>query len=145
MIVGAATDAETDIGPLIDAAAVKRYEAYLADAEAKGRTVVFAGEIGESFDAEAGHYVRPALVTDSEQGDRLVQEEQFLPILPIVTYDSLEEAVQWCNDSNLLLTGSVWGSDLRAAQEIAAKLQSPVRFVNRHHFSHIGVANIPFG
>ncbi|MFD5655863.1 aldehyde dehydrogenase family protein [Streptomyces hirsutus] len=89
-----------------------------------------------------GYFVRPAVVTGLGGEARLVTEEQFGPLLPILPYDEVDEAVTAANATDYGLGASVWGPDTDAAREVAARVRSGTRWVNQHGPAEL---DVPFG
>jgi acyl-CoA reductase-like NAD-dependent aldehyde dehydrogenase len=81
-------------------------------------------------------------VRDVTDGDRIVDEEQFGPILPVIKYSDPEDALKRANNSPYGLGGSVWGKDTQRAAGLAARLESGTAWVNKHLDL---VPGIPFG
>ena len=81
-------------------------------------------------------------MTDVPEDSRLVQEEQFGPIVPIMKFSSLDDALKRANDTRYGLSGSVWTSDVTRGAEIAAKLEVGTAWVNQHRATS---AFVPFG
>jgi acyl-CoA reductase-like NAD-dependent aldehyde dehydrogenase len=89
-----------------------------------------------------GYFYPPTLVTDISDGARLVDEEQFGPILPIVKYSDVNDAIARANKSCFGLGGSVWSGDIEMAKQLAMKLESGTAWVNTHSTIQ---PNAPFG
>lgn len=87
--IGDPRDPDTVVGPLIDAAAVQDYVNALEGAKAAGATVVYGGQVMD----RPGLYVEPAIVTGVKPDFEIAQEETFAPIVSILTYDTLDEAI----------------------------------------------------
>lgn len=135
-IVGNGLDEATTVGPLQNRQQFERVKDLLADARAEGK-VIAGGEVGSD-----GYFIHPTLVTDLPDSARLVREEQFGPVLPILRYDDLEDAIRRANDSEFGLGASVWTSDTARGYEVAARLEAGTVWVN----NHIDVRpDIPFG
>ena len=81
-------------------------------------------------------------MTDIDENSRLVLEEQFGPIVPILKYSDVEDAIYRANDTPYGLSGSVWSSDLERAIEIAKRLRVGTAWVNQHRATS---AFVPFG
>jgi acyl-CoA reductase-like NAD-dependent aldehyde dehydrogenase len=79
-----------------------------------------------------GFWFQPTIFANAERGVRLVDEEQFGPALPVLRYESLDEAVASANDTMFGLCGSVWGDDLDHAAVVAERLECGVTYVNSH-------------
>jgi acyl-CoA reductase-like NAD-dependent aldehyde dehydrogenase len=84
----------------------------------------------------------PTLVTDIAEDSRLVREEQFGPIVPILKYSDLDDAVRRANDTRYGLSGSVWTSNPQRGREVAKRLEVGTAWVNQHRASS---AHVPFG
>jgi succinate-semialdehyde dehydrogenase/glutarate-semialdehyde dehydrogenase len=74
----------------------------------------------------------------------IMREETFGPVLGVMPYKTIEEAIRLANDSDLGLTASVWTKNLRLGRQIASQLQAGVVTVNNHLVSH-GIPNLPWG
>jgi acyl-CoA reductase-like NAD-dependent aldehyde dehydrogenase len=108
------------------------------DAKKQGGKVLCGGEIPD----EPGYFMPYTLVADVKDGMRIVDEEQFGPLLPIIKYSELEDAIKSANSLETGLGGSVWSSDLERAAEVASRLECGTAWVNGHG----GIApNVPFG
>ena len=92
--------------------------------------------------AGGGYFYPPTIVADVTDGDRLVDEEQFGPVLPVIPYGDVEDVLRRANASSMGLGGSVWGPDTAQAQALAARLESGVAWVNCHAQIQ---PNTPFG
>lgn len=135
--VGAGDQPDTLIGPLSNAMQFEKVCAIVEDARAKGARIVTGGApLGQ------GYLYPLTLIADASLGMRVVDEEQFGPVLPVIVYDDLEQAVAAANGLDLGLGASVWGDDPEEAALIAKRLVAGTRWVNRH-----GVLNptVPMG
>ncbi len=90
-----------------------------------------------------GYFFEPTILTGVTDGDRIVDEEQFGPILPVIGYSDIEDVLWRANNSMYGLGGSVWGVDTDRARVVAAQLESGQASVN-HHTRGI-LPNLPFG
>lgn len=133
-VVGEGDRPGTQMGPLQNAAQYEKVKAYLADAHASG--TVIAG--GEALD-RPGYFIAPTIVRDIAPDARVVREEQFGPILPVLAYDRLETALAQINDSDYGLGGTVWGADTERAAAIAARIESGTVWVNQHLAMEAGI------
>jgi acyl-CoA reductase-like NAD-dependent aldehyde dehydrogenase len=86
--------------------------------------------------------VAPAVVTGLSESDRLVAEEQFGPVFPVLPFSDVDDAVARANQTRFGLAGSVWSRDVERATAIAARLEVGTAWVNQHR---ITMANVPFG
>lgn len=89
-----------------------------------------------------GYFIEPTVVADIREGTRLVDEEPFGPILPIISFKTVEEVVERANNSSFGLGGSIWTSDLDRGATLAAQLEAGFTWVNHH----VGTTrDLPFG
>ncbi|MCX8111747.1 MAG: aldehyde dehydrogenase family protein [Bacteroidia bacterium] len=106
---------ETLLGPLIDRAAVQLMQEALNEAKAAGGKLLFGGEVLSGTGYESGCYVRPAIIT-AENHWPVVQRETFAPILYLLRYKSLEEAIAMQNGVPQGLSSSIFTNNLREAE-----------------------------
>ncbi len=92
--------------------------------------------------AGKGYFIPPTLVTDVDAHSRIVQEEQFGPILPILPFKDLDEVIQLVNEPQEGLGGSVWSSDIEQAQAISSRFECGSTWINFHGEVH---PSAPFG
>ena len=125
-VVGDGMEEQTQFGPIQNKAQFEKVKGYLADAHARGK--VIAG--GAVLD-RPGYFIPPTIVRDIPDDARLVREEQFGPVLPVMRYSDLEDAIARANDSEFGLCGSVWGRDGARAQAVARRMNSGTVWVNK--------------
>ncbi len=133
-VVGDGLDPATTMGPLQNAAQFKKALGYLEDARESG--TILAG--GSALD-RPGYFVRPTIVRDIPDSARLVREEQFCPVLPVLSYDDLDDAIARANATEYGLGGTVWGRDLDRAFRVAARIESGTVWVNQHMSFNLNV------
>ena len=121
----------TTIGPLQNAAQFEKVKNLLEDARATG--TVIAG--GAPLD-RPGYFIPPTIVRDLDEDARLVREEQFGPVLPVLKYDDIDDVIARANRSEYGLGGTVWGADLARATEVAMRIDSGTVWVNQHMAIH---------
>ncbi|GAA4213910.1 aldehyde dehydrogenase family protein [Actinocatenispora rupis] len=126
--VGAGSDPGTRLGPLTTAPQYRRVAGLVAAALSGGARAA-AG--GGPLDRD-GYFHAPTILTGVADTDRIVTEEQFGPALPVLTYDSVDEAVARANATPYGLCGSVWGVDVDRAVAVAERLQVGTAWVNSH-------------
>ena len=126
-VVGDGLDQGTQIGPVQNAAQHAKLLAYLAEAGEQGRIV--AG--GAPLD-RPGYFIAPTIVRDLPGDARLVVEEQFGPVLPVLAYDALDEAITAINASEYGLGGTIWTSNPVRGEAVAIQIDSGTVWVNRH-------------
>ncbi len=128
LTVGDPFDEDTLVGPLVNAAAYERMQASLASAEeAGGRVVAGGGRVDVA--GPDSYYVRPALVTMPGQAD-VVREETFAPLLYVMAYDDLDEAIALHNDVPQGLSSSIFTLDQREAETFMSAAGSDCGIVN---------------
>lgn len=137
-VVGDGLDAEVTFGPVQNLEQLELVDALVADARANGARVLCGGARLE----RPGFFYPPTLVADVTDGQHLVDEEQFGPVLPLIAYRDVEEVLRRANAGEMGLGGSVWGPDIDQAQALAARLESGVAWVNCHAQIQ---PNTPFG
>ena len=108
------------------------------DARAHGGKVLLGGNPSNG----PGHFYPLTLISNVDNGVRVVDEEQFGPVLPIIRYSDVEEAIARANASEFGLGGSVWSSDIEAAKKIAKRLECGSVWINKHGAIQ---PNAPFG
>lgn len=91
-----------------------------------------------------GNYVKPVVLWQVKHDMRVMREETFGPLLPVMAFDDEEQAVQLANDSNLGLNASIWSSDIAKAERVAARLQTGNWVIN-DVLKNIGHPGLPFG
>lgn len=131
--VGAPTDEGALMGPLISAAQRGRCERYVALATENGATVAFGGKRPDGFDR--GHYFEPTVLDLPDNSNPAARQEIFGPVIGIIGYRDLDDAVRIANDSDYGLSGQVYGADVAAATAVARRLRTGAVSVNAGLFS----------
>lgn len=146
--VGDGSDPASRLGPVNNRPQFERVLELLDDAVSNGATA-----LNERVPYERGYFVAPTIVVGATDEMRLVDEEQFGPVLPVLPYDDVDEAVARANGGRFGLSGSVWGRDRQRAADVAAQLDcgtvwvnshlafSPDQPISGHKWSGIGVEN----
>jgi acyl-CoA reductase-like NAD-dependent aldehyde dehydrogenase len=124
-VIGNGLDPKTEFGPLQNKKQFEKVKGFIADARRDG-TILAGGEAVEG----PGFFVRPTIVRDIADDASLVREEQFGPVLPVLRYTDLADAIRRVNDSEYGLGGSVWSSDRARAYEVATQIDSGTVWVN---------------
>ncbi|MBU3862682.1 aldehyde dehydrogenase family protein [Streptomyces sp. 4503] len=153
VVVGPGLDPGSQLGPVGNAPQLERVERCTAQALADGARAVAGGHRLEG----PGYFFAPTILADVPPGSPVVTEEQFGPVLPVLPYGRLDEAVEAANDTGFGLGGSVWGTDLDRAEAVAGRLECGTAWVNHHaelslaqpfagiKDSGVGVAGGPWG
>lgn len=127
-VVGDGLKPETQLGPLQNAAQLDVVINLAEDARAKGARVLAGGYRLPGN----GYFYAPTILADVTNGMRVVDEEQFGPILPVIKYRHLDEAIALANDNPNGLGGSVWSSNPGQAAQVALRLECGSAWVNEH-------------
>jgi acyl-CoA reductase-like NAD-dependent aldehyde dehydrogenase len=136
--IGPGSDESVGMGPIQNRTQFERVKGILEDTRRIGARIVAGGDLPEG----PGYFMTPTIVADIQEGTRLVDEEPFGPILPILKYADIDDAVRRANDTRYGLSGSVWTNDLERGAEVAARLEVGTAWVNQHR---IPDATVPFG
>ncbi len=132
--VGNPMDKEIDMGPLAVSSQIGIVEDHIRDALEKGARIL-AG--GKRVNGRGGYFFQPTVLSDVNHTMKVMTEETFGPVLPIMTFSEQEEAVHLANDSVYGLTASVWTRNKKKASLIAQKLDVGTVTVNDHMFSFV--------
>jgi acyl-CoA reductase-like NAD-dependent aldehyde dehydrogenase len=136
--VGDGLDAATQFGPIQNRMQYDRVIGILEDTKRRGGRILAGGEISKG----PGYFFPPTIVADVEDSSRLVREEQFGPIVAVLKFSDVDDAVRRANDTRYGLSGSVWSRDTARAAKIAARLEVGTAWVNQHRTTS---ATVPFG
>jgi acyl-CoA reductase-like NAD-dependent aldehyde dehydrogenase len=136
-VIGDGLEQGTQYGPLQNKMQYDRVLELIEDSRAHGN--IIAG--GETPD-RPGYFIRPTIVRDITDGTRLVDEEQFGPVLPVIRFFDSEDALARANASPWGLGGSIWSADLDRAYDLAGRMEAGTVWINKHADL---APNIPFG
>ncbi|WP_395694027.1 aldehyde dehydrogenase [Nocardioides sp.] len=131
MQVGDPLDPATEIGPMVAQRQQERVEKYIALGQEEGARVVVGGN-GMPDGLSSGWYVRPTVFADVDNGMRIAQEEIFGPVLSVIPYDDVEDAIRIANDSDYGLAGTVWTGDAESGLEVARRVRAGTYGVNTY-------------
>ena len=136
-VIGNGLEQGTKLGPLNNKMQFDKVKELIEEAKSDGN-VIAGGEVPD----QPGYFIRPTIVRDIEEGSRLVDEEQFGPVLPVMKFSDENDAVERANATQWGLGGSVWSSDLGRAYALAEKMEAGTIWINKH--SELD-PTIPFG
>jgi acyl-CoA reductase-like NAD-dependent aldehyde dehydrogenase len=126
-VVGDGLDAATQMGPLQNKTQFEKVQGFLDDARQRGKIIA-----GGNVLPRDGYFIAPTIVRDIPDDARLVQEEQFGPVLPVLKYSSLDDAIARANGTEYGLGATVWGNDSKRAYAVAQRIASGTVWVNKH-------------
>jgi len=151
--VGDGTDPDSKLGPINNEPQFERVKELVADALSQGAR---AASGGHAMD-RPGYFFEPTILAGLSDGTRIVDEEQFGPALPVISYRDEGDAIDRANATHFGLSGSVWSADPDRAAAVAAQLECGTAWVNTHlalspqqpfggfKWSGVGVENGPWG
>lgn len=131
MSVGDPADPATEIGPMVAQRQQERVEKYIALGQEEGARLVVGGN-GMPDGLSTGWYVRPTVFADVDNRMRIAQEEIFGPVLSVIAYDDVDDAVRIANDSDYGLAGTVWTADQEAGLDVARRVRAGTYGVNTY-------------
>jgi aldehyde dehydrogenase (NAD+) len=140
--LGDPLDPATDVGPVISKTQQERILVFLEGAKAEGATVALGGGAPTGPEFETGNWIQPTIFTDVTNDMTIAREEVFGPVLAVLSYDSIAEAIKIANDTNYGLSAGVWGRDEERALDVARQLDAGMVYVNDWHVIN---PNYPFG
>ncbi|MEE9155204.1 MAG: aldehyde dehydrogenase family protein [Gemmatimonadota bacterium] len=133
----------TDVGPLINQAALEKVQAYMSVARDEGVEVACGGQRASGSGLDDGFFFEPTVLIGVKPGMRVEQEEIFGPVLSVIVFSDLEEAVRVNNDVEFGLSSAIYTSDVRSAFSAISDLDNGITYVNA---PTIGAeAHLPFG
>lgn len=136
-VIGDGLQQGTQLGPLQNKMQYDKVRDLIEEARGEGK-IIAGGVIPD----QPGYFIRPTIVRDITDGTRLVDEEQFGPVLPVIKFADAEDALARANNTPYGLGGSIWSSDLDRAYALAERMESGTVWINKH--SELA-PNIPFG
>lgn len=136
--VGDGAAADSQLGPVQNAVQFERLKTLLADVRNNDQKILLGGEVPQG----KGYFFPLTIVDNPPEDSRIVVEEPFGPILPLLKYRTVDEAIERANASEYGLGGSVWGKDLAQAEAVAQRLQTGKVWINE---IHVLTPYTPFG
>jgi succinate-semialdehyde dehydrogenase/glutarate-semialdehyde dehydrogenase len=139
--VGNGSDPRTDIGPLIHTQQLRNVEAHVEDARMRGARVLTGGlplpDLGANF-------YSPTVLADVTHAMHIMREETFGPVLPVMPFDTDDEAIRLANDSEYGLAASIWTRDRSRGEALARRIQAGTVMVN-DAVACFGISEAPHG
>jgi len=135
-------DPDTQIGPLNNDMQYGKVIEQLEDAVERGATVEVGGP--QALDGLPDRYVAPTVLTGVDHSMKVMREETFGPLIPVMSFDDEREALRLANDSPYGLGASVWTRDLRRGRMLADRIEAGMVWINDHAYSH-GFPQTPWG
>lgn len=135
-------DPSTDMGPVISKKQKDSILSYIETGKREGATLVCGGREIKVPGCEGGHFIEPTIFTNVTNKMKIAREEIFGPVLAVIRYSDVDEAIKMANDSIYGLAAGVWTSDVNKAYDVARKLQAGVVWINDWHMLR---NDAPFG
>jgi acyl-CoA reductase-like NAD-dependent aldehyde dehydrogenase len=126
--LGPGIEATTDVGPMIGDSYRAKVEDHIADAVANGAKVLVGGKRPE--DVERGFFLEPAVLVDVDHSMRIMREETFGPTIPVMAYDTFDEAIALANDSDYGLGACLYTHDARKVRRFYEEVQAGTIWIN---------------
>lgn len=142
VVVGNPFDPATSFGPMSTESHCNSVMNYIQSARDEGARVVCGGERTSIEGCEGGFFVEPTILADVTNDMKVAQEEIFGPVLSVIKYSTIEEAINIANDNDYGLSAGIWTQDLVTAQEIARDLRAGSIWINDWHMMR---TDAPFG
>lgn len=132
--VGNPMDEKTDIGPLVSKKQLEVLKAQVADAVSKGAKIEIGGKQPRDKELQKGNYYEPTILTNIKPDMRVLTEEVFGPVLPIVPFKKEEEAIELANKTEYGLSAEVYTTDLEKGERVAKQIQAGTVAINTDNF-----------
>jgi len=124
-------DMSVDYGPLINKEGFQKVDSLVHSAVKAGATIVTGGKRGATNE---GYFYEPTVLVDCRQDMEIIRREIFGPVIPVVTFDDLDEAIAYANDSDYGLTSSIYTRDLNVALKVCQEIRFGETYINRENF-----------
>ncbi len=133
--MGDGAEQGTQLGPINNKLQYERVLDLIADSKAKGYKFLMGGDVSPA----PGYFVPITIIDNPPENSRIVQEEQFGPVLPLLSFDTLEEAIDRANASPYGLGASIWTADEAKALDISSRIAAGTVWINEtQHLSPLG-------
>ncbi|MCK5569980.1 MAG: NAD-dependent succinate-semialdehyde dehydrogenase [Spirochaetes bacterium] len=142
VIANGLTNPKADLGPMANKAGIEKTQRHIDDALNKGARIVYGGAKPEGKEFEKGHFFKPTILANVSNEMLVMNEESFGPIVGVMPYGSIDEAIEYANSTNYGLASYVYTDNLHEADEFAYRLESGNVAINN---PDAGVINAPYG
>ena len=143
MRIGSPWEDDTDIGPVINEAAVEKIHSYTEIGKDEGATLLTGGEVATGNGLDKGFYYRPTIFGDVDPGMRIAQEEIFGPTTALIPVRDVDEAIRVSNGIEYGLSSSIFTRDVNTAFRAMRDLEAGITYINA---GTIGAeVHLPFG
>ena len=140
--VGDPMQMTTDMGPLVSQKQLDRVIGYIGKGRAEGAKLLVGGGKPSSSQCGKGFFAEPTIFDNVDNTSTIAQEEIFGPVLSVIRYNTVDEAVKMANDSIYGLGGGVWSKDAEKAMSVAKRLRAGTVWINEWHLLN---ERAPFG
>ena len=141
--LGAGTDPDTDVGPLVNSAQLKRVRDYLEIAHNEGAKIVIGGKVAQGESFKNGYFFKPTILDGVTPDMRVAREEIFGPVVSLIEVNSFAEAIQIINDTPYGLSSSVYTNNVNRAFQAMRDIEAGITYING---PTIGAeVHLPFG
>lgn len=138
LTIGSGFDPRVQLGPVVSKRHFERVMSHIDAAKHEGATLVAGGERALA----GGYFIKPTVFVDTDASMRIVREEVFGPVVAVMPFHDIDEAVQLANQSDFGLAASVWSRDLSRVHRVIPRLKAGIVWVNTHNLLD---SNLPFG
>lgn len=140
--IGHGLDADTDLGPLINAQQTSKVEAYIASGQEEGARLITGGGRPSGDPYDGGNFLRPAIFADVRDDMKIAREEIFGPVVSVLPFDTLDEVTARANATQYGLAAGIFTRDLGTAHKMTKRIKAGSIWVNMYHAIDPAV---PFG
>jgi aldehyde dehydrogenase (NAD+) len=133
LTVGSAMDFASDLGPVLNQTQFDTIERYVQIGHDEGAKLLTGGHRVDVPGFEGGYFYAPTIFGDVDNSMRIAQEEIFGPVLSVIRYDSVEDAVRMANDTIFGLSAGVWSRDIARALAVARRIKAGTVWINDWH------------
>ncbi|QLK86524.1 aldehyde dehydrogenase family protein [Staphylococcus sp. 17KM0847] len=138
--VGDPQQAETEVGPIVSEKQYNQVQSYIQKGIDEGATLV-SGGLGKPDGIEKGYFAQPTIFADVVNSMTIAQEEIFGPVMSVITYKTLDEAIAIANDTKYGLAGYVFGRDKEVLRKVARSIEAGMLVINESERT----PDLPFG